>query len=598
MAIKVQAACPKCGQQYSVADNMAGRPLRCGKCGASFMFRGPAGSAAPTPSAEGPGAGPAGRDTAGDGEAAAHPTVGDGQANPGVPPSGSGATDGVPATIGPFQVRKKLGQGAFGVVYHGYHPFLKKEVAVKVLRAEALSSPQSVQRFEREAQVLAQMRHPNVPHVYDAGKHGNDYYIASDYIAGKDLTALIPEGGMEPARAVRLVLQMLRALGYAHELGIVHRDVKPSNARVDGRDTLFLMDFGLASWAAPEAVPAGDDARRLTRSGMLVGTPAYMAPEQASGLGTQAGPAADLYAAGVVLYELLTGRLPFEGDSLVGMLYAVVHTPPTPPSHYRPRLDARLEAVCLRALAKRPEDRYRSAAEFAATLEDWQSGKPVQPAPVEPLDVLPVEPAAPPSAPKPAPAPVPVKVSALPPVPVAVPATPRGPAAGRRRLGCFDHPDAPAAHRCAECGEAFCAACLVPLRGRWVCGPCKNHRVGVLERQPLTSLLAILTLVLGVGGAAFDVCLTWGQLDLPDLLRSLKTPPPDGPVRPWVLALVGLCLPLLTLATGTASLYAVQRTPKLAGRGLVGIGFTAAGLAALLCLLILLRTALARMGSH
>jgi serine/threonine-protein kinase len=589
MSMKLEAVCPTCGRQYKVEDSLAGRRVRCKQCGTRFAVADPVGGSPSTPA-------PAAPADAGD---TVRSTTEGRDTRPEGPSPVPAVPAEMPATVGAYQIRRKLGQGAFGVVYHGYHPFLKKEVAVKLLRAELLVSPQAMERFEREAQVLARMNHPNVPHVYDAGKHGTDYYIASDYIDGQDLGQLIPEGGMEPARAVRLTLQMLRALGYAHEQGIVHRDVKPSNARVDGRDTLYLMDFGLASWVTPEAVPGDGDARRLTRSGMLLGTPAYMAPEQASGLGTQAGPAADLYAVGVVLYELLTGCLPFEGASLVGLLYAVVNTPPTPPSHQRPGLDARLDAICLRVLAKRPEDRYRSAAEFAAALEDWQSGKPVEPVPGQLLvDVLPAPPAAHQAAPKPASAPIPVGVPALPPVPVAVPVPPRGPAAGRRRLGCFNHPDAPAAHRCAECGEAFCAACLVPFRGRWVCGPCKNHRVRVLERQPLTSLLAILTLVFGVGGAAFAMCLTWGQLNLLDLLRSLKTPPPDGPVRPWVLGLVGLCAPLLTLATGTASLYAVQRTPKLAGRGLVGIGFTAAGLAALWCLLILLRTALARMGSH
>ncbi len=412
MPTKMQTACPKCRQQYSVADDKVGRTMRCPKCGATFVLSAQAvvGTARADVS------------TVGGGDSAARATSGDGGRKPGTPD--------VPAVIGSYQVRRLLGQGAFGVVYLAYHPFLDIEVAVKLLRAEALSSSSSVERFLREAKVLAKMDHPNVVRVYDAGKHGNDYYIASAYIAGKDLGAVVPDGGLEPRRAVRLALQMLRALGYAHGQGIVHRDVKPANARLNDQDTLFLMDFGLAGLAVQDALPAAaaDNPARLTRAGAVMGTPAYMAPEQAAGLTDQAGPQADLYSAGVVLYELLTGQLPFEGANLVALLYAVVHTQPAAPSELRPGLDRRLDAICLKALAKRPEDRFRTAEEFIAMLEGWLSGQTETPMPAIPLEAPPV------LAPRPAPArptkparsePLTVEAVAMPPTATPAPIRPK-----------------------------------------------------------------------------------------------------------------------------------------------------------------------------
>jgi serine/threonine-protein kinase len=394
MSTKSQAACPNCRQVYSVAESMAGRTLRCSKCGSTFVLGAKPAGAPPPQTVEGVDGGRTNWSTIGP-DVAARSTAGTGGPRPTAPTPRAAGTGDVPKTIGPYQIRRRLGQGAFGVVYLAYHPFLDIEVAVKMLRAEALASAQSVERFLREAKLLARMDHPNVLRVYDAGKHGEDYYIASAYIAGKDLAAVLPEeGGLEPRRAVRLTLQMLRALGYAHDLGIVHRDVKPANARLTDQDTLFLMDFGLAGLAAQEATPeSGEDPMRLTRSGAIMGTPAYMAPEQAGGMTGQAGPAADLYSAGVVLYELLTGRLPFEGANLAALLYVVVHSPPPPPSEFHPGLDPQLEAICLKALAKRPEERFQSAAEFAAALEAWACGQPTELATAVPVADRPAAPA-------------------------------------------------------------------------------------------------------------------------------------------------------------------------------------------------------------
>jgi TPR repeat protein len=264
-------------------------------------------------------------------------------------------------------VRARLGSGSFGTVYRAYDPQLDREVALKLLRPEALAAPGAVERFRREAQAAARMLHPHIVPVHDAGEHDGRHFIAAAYIAGRTLASAIPDGGMEPRRAAALTAQLLDALAYAHGRGVLHRDVKPSNALLDDADRLYLTDFGLAR-------PTERERTRLTEQGALLGTPAYMAPEQIDG-DASVGPAADQYSAGVVLYQLLTGRLPFEG-SLSEMVYQAVHRAPPPPSQVRPGLDAGLEAICLKALAKRPQDRHADAAAFAAALRGWRMPAP------------------------------------------------------------------------------------------------------------------------------------------------------------------------------------------------------------------------------
>jgi TPR repeat protein/serine/threonine protein kinase len=280
----------------------------------------------------------------------------------------SATTAGLPAVIGRYQVRAKLGAGAFGTVYRAYDPQLDREVALKVLKPEALDTPQAVERFQREARAAARMLHPNIVPVFDAGACGDSHYIASAFIAGRSLAAAIPDGGMEPRRAVALTAQLLDALAYAHAQGVLHRDVKPANALVDAQDRLYLTDFGLALWTAAEST-------RLTGAGAVLGTPAFIAPEQLTGGAEAVGPAADQYSAGVVLYQLLTGRLPFEG-ALPTVLYQAAHKAPPPPSKHRPGLDARLEAICLKAMARHSAQRFPDVAHFAEALRAWLSAPP------------------------------------------------------------------------------------------------------------------------------------------------------------------------------------------------------------------------------
>jgi serine/threonine protein kinase len=277
---------------------------------------------------------------------------------------GEVAPAGQPAQIGRYNVQRMLGAGAFGVVYQAFDPALGRSLAIKVLRPEALGSERCVERFLREAKVLASLNHGNIVPVYDMGEQQGIYYIASPLVQGRVLAEAIPPNGFGAARAARIMLQLLDALAYAHDQGVLHRDVKPGNVMLNEQGTVFLMDFGLAGWVEHRS-------SRMTMEGAIMGTPSYMSPEQASGQIQGISPAADQYSAGVVLYELLTGHLPFEGGHVHAILLNILNNQPPRPSAWRPDLDPQLEAICLRALAKEPEKRFPDCRAFADALRLW-----------------------------------------------------------------------------------------------------------------------------------------------------------------------------------------------------------------------------------
>jgi serine/threonine protein kinase len=277
------------------------------------------------------------------------------------------AVPSVSGRIGRFEVRAVLGQGGFGRVYRAYDPRLQREVALKVPNFGA-DEPELVERFLEEARAAGRLRHPNIVAVFESGQAGNDYYIASELVEGQALVQRLRDDPPDFRQAARWVRELATALAYAHAAKVIHRDIKPANILLDRTGRPQLTDFGLAK-------RAGEDATR-TVDGTVLGTPAYMAPEQARGELAAVGPHSDQYSLGVVLYELLARRRPFDG-SPHAILAQVTAGDFAPPRRFNPAIPRDLEAICLKAMAFQPSSRYASAAELGADLEHFLAGEPV-----------------------------------------------------------------------------------------------------------------------------------------------------------------------------------------------------------------------------
>ncbi|WP_423222468.1 protein kinase domain-containing protein [Candidatus Amarolinea aalborgensis] len=266
---------------------------------------------------------------------------------------------------GKYEIQAEIGRGGMGVVYRGYDVMLRRAVAIKVLPLEYTYDQQFVDRFRQEAVTAAGLHHTGIVTIHDVGQQGSWYYIVMQYLNGVTLDQWLANRGPMPIpMTAQVVRQIADALDYAHGAGIVHRDIKPSNIMIgpDGRAT--LMDFGL--------VRAGEGSK-LTRSGMVVGTPEYMAPEQA--LGSPVDGRTDIYSLGVVIYRMLTGQVPFVRSNSMATVYAHVNEPPPPLRILRPEMPKSVEAVVLKALAKRPDDRYQDGARLVADFDLAASGK-------------------------------------------------------------------------------------------------------------------------------------------------------------------------------------------------------------------------------
>ena len=282
--------------------------------------------------------------------------------------------------IGPYELRGELARGGMGAVFRAFHPGLKREVALKVLLAGRGASTDELARFRREAEAAARLQHPGIVAIHDVGEDQGVQYLVMDLVEGQGLDRRIRQGGpLPPREAAELTRTLAEALAYAHTRAVLHRDMKPANVLLDKEGRPRITDFGLAKDLALD--------EGLTRTGVIMGTPAYMPPEQARGDQEAIDRRADVYSLGATLYEMLVGRPPFRGPS-PQVIYQVLRAEPVRPRRLRPELDRDLETICLRCLEKDPQARYGTAQALADDLGRWLAGAPIEARPPGPLERL------------------------------------------------------------------------------------------------------------------------------------------------------------------------------------------------------------------
>src|SRR5262245_4651085 len=275
--------------------------------------------------------------------------------------------------LGRYQIIDQSGAGAMGTVYRAKDPMMGRTVAIKTILAHAIEGPQAAEfreRFVREAQAAGRLAHPSIVTMYDVAEQDGTPFLVMEFIEGATLQSVLESGARMPIeRACDIGIQIAEGLHYAHQNGVIHRDIKPANVLLTSDGRAKIADFGVARLADMQ----------VTATGQLLGTPAFMAPEQF--VGGQIDGRADLFAAGVVIYWMVTGDKPFAGDSILAVQYKVVHTDPVPPRKLNPAVPQSLETVILKSLAKDPAQRYQSGIDLANDLRAIRTGRTYVPAP-------------------------------------------------------------------------------------------------------------------------------------------------------------------------------------------------------------------------
>jgi predicted Ser/Thr protein kinase len=287
-------------------------------------------------------------------------------------PRGAGALPLAAAAgreFGDYELLAEVARGGMGIVYQARQKGLNRIVALKMILPGSLANPEDVRRFQTEAEAAARLQHPNIVAVHEVGAAGGQHFYSMEYIDGPSLARRLESGPLPGHVAARYVRTIAQAVHFAHRHGILHRDLKPSNILLDPNDEPHVADFGLAK-------KLGVDPGQ-TRTGAILGTPSYMAPEQAAGRIKELGPACDVYGLGAVLYELLTGRPPFRSETTLDTLLHVLEQEPAPPRLLNPKIDRDLETICLKCLSKNPLHRYASAEALADDLTRYLNGESI-----------------------------------------------------------------------------------------------------------------------------------------------------------------------------------------------------------------------------